>query len=301
MAMTSGQFADLYDSRMKKIFFRNLIDQKKYFAEVANEMSTEKKYELMSSVAGLGYVPQSNEGATYTSDQLVQKYDKTFTPLTYKVNVRITKEAQQDDLSGTFTKIPAMLARSAMATVNRNFALMFDRSQSGSYLGPDGKALCVTDHPLHPDTADTYSNRPSANAVLSLTAIENAVTAQMGYTDDRGIPGDVMSSSIMIPTASYIAASKYLESQKVTGSANNDKNVVNNLGLKLIVNPFLTDTDSWYVLADKSINELFVLWREKPNSKLDSDVNTDDAIYKIRFRVVDGWVDARYVYGSTGA
>jgi len=56
-----------------------------------------------------------------------------------------------------------------------------------------------------------------------------------------------------------------------------------------IPNPFLTDTDSWYLISEKEYNQLVFYWREKPYSKMDTDVLTDDALFKIRARWSKGW------------
>jgi hypothetical protein len=70
-------------------------------------------------------------------------------------------------------------------------------------------------------------------------------------------------------------------------------------GLTYLVNPFITDTDSWFLLADQ--HELMFNWRVRPNFFRGNDVDTQDAKFIGRMRYSLGASDWRGVTGSAGA
>lgn len=289
---------DMYDVRMEKIFYTSLARKIDYKASIFKEMSIENKDIRMSGVSGLGILSTKIEASEYSADEILQLYDKLFTPLTYGGLVRASLEAVEDDRTGKMNIIPAMFGDSQYATIQTTSAAILDNSQSTT--GADSVVLCATNHPINPNSAGTFSNRPTANADLTLTVLEDAITALSETVNARNITDGLIATKLIVAPANRINAKKLLAPGLTPGDGDTTKNVVGDEGLRLIVNPYITDTDSWYLQTNEDQHEMIFIWRRKPSFKYDTDVVTDDALYKSRSRFIPGWVGARGIFGSLG-
>lgn len=297
--MNSGQFVNLYDKNYEKIFYNALGKDTPIYDIVMNVKNIDGQYTKMDGVTGTTLIPKATgEGSEYALDQIFMKNGKTFTPSTRKVRVRITQEAYEDDKTNSLSMVPMMLGESLGATTEQEVAYIFDRAQNGSYTGPDGKVLAATDHTFSDGSGNTWSNRPSTNSALTLTALEAAITNIKNTPNDRNIKLKLIPKILMVSQTDEIAARKILES-KETLTQDKISNVVSTMGLRLVVNPYMNDTTrAWVLLTDKEYHQLMLVWRIKPTQKMDADINTDDVLYKCRSRFDSGWVDARGGYQS---
>lgn len=299
MVALRASFADLYSKDFDKIHVTTLMKLDPIYPKISMVETDNSYYVKKSGISGTGYLPSKNEGSAISSDDIYQGYDKTFTHTTYSMLVRCSYEAWQDDRTGSLKKIPNFLARSAVGTMDyRQGVDVFDMSQTTALA--DGKVLCATDHP-RPDGGTAQSNRPTSNADISITALEAGIVAGGSLLDYRGLPMPIKFDTLMICPGDEITTRKLLETKEMPGGAQNDKNIVNTYGLRLIVNPYLTDTDSWYLMATGAdINQNYFIVREAPNSLTKNDDTTDDGLYQVRCRFSCGPTDWRWVYGSTG-
>jgi len=71
--------------------------------------------------------------------------------------------------------------------------------------------------------------------------------------------------------------------------------------LSFMVSHYLTDPDSWFLVADKGVHSLNFFWREKARFDNSDDFDTGDAKYKAFQRFVAGVSDWKGVFGSQGA
>lgn len=301
--VNKSSIANLISKDYDKIFLDNFQKMENRYRDIFNIVASQDGYNKFSALTGLGLVPVKKEGVNFTFDEPKQKYSKTFIPVTYSMGVRITKEAYDDDRSGHLRKIPAMLSQSAAATLETNAAAILDRSQNSSYLGPDGKVLCATDHPLYGSSSVTsFANRPASNVALSVSALEQAIAAIRTTPNDQGVPMGLVPRYLLIAPANWATAVQLLKNADKAGTANRDTNAIKTVGLTPIIWDYITDTDSWYLLTEKQFHQLMIIMREKINTfSYPAPDNTMDAIYGVRFRTDMGWVSAAGIYGSIGA
>ena len=295
-----SQIPDLVSQDFLKIFDDSLKSKPPVFSNIYDVQSSKHKYEKISGVTGLPLLAAKDEGAEPGNGSLKQKYDKEYLHTTYALTTRITREAFDDDLSGQLRKIPMLQAVSARETVENTAAAVFDRSQNGSYLGPDGKVLCATDHPRA--DGGTWSNRPSSNADLGVTVLEAALSAMRRTVDDYGNPMGTMPDMLLLPPEGEWQAIQLLKNAEKSNTASRDINAIKTRGLAYLIWDNLTDDDSWYILTPKQQRQLIFFWREKIGTSVYSAPdNTLDAVHQVRCRFSLGWVDARGIYGSIGA
>jgi hypothetical protein len=165
----------------------------------------------------------------------------------------------------------------------------------------DGKALCVTDHPLV--SGGTNSNRPTVAADLNETSLEAAVIQISQWTDERGLLISAKPRKLVVPPQLMFTATRLLETEGRVGTADNDLNAIRNNGSipgGYTVNHYLTDTDAWFLLTDIP-NGLKHFVRTPMSTSMDADFDTGNARYKARERYSFGVSDSLGIFGSPGA
>lgn len=292
----SNNIADLLDPSFRAIFFKTLETEPKY-NKIFKVMPSKMKAEKLSGISGFGLPATKEQGKTITYDDPVQKYDKTFTHVTYALGFRVAAEAYDDDLSGALAQMPKELAKSCIAGKETIHAQHFDRSQNASYTGADGKVLCATDHPLV--GGGSQSNRPTTNADLAVTVLEDALTAMRQTVNDRGIVTPIKPKLLIIPSSLIWVAKQLLKNEDKAGTTNRDINAIKDEGLEYLVWDNLTDTDSWYLLAED--HGLISFTRKAITMDSDTDFDTKDAKFSTDYRDSSGWIEYVGIYGSIGA
>jgi hypothetical protein len=83
------------------------------------------------------------------------------------------------------------------------------------------------------------------------------------------------------------------------GTTDNEVNALLEKDIQYTVNHYLTDTDSWFLLADE--HKINFFWRRKPEFFKGNDFDTQDAKFQSAMRFSVGFSDFRGVTGDTGA
>jgi len=298
MTMLRGSFGDLMAPGLRALFMNKFGEKPPQYTRLYNMNTSQRQYEDDSYVAGFGLLVDKSEGASSTYDDPIQGYDKRYTHTTRSLAYRITKEMIEDDLYRAIQKLPAALARSTRATIETDAANMFNNGFVTTYdTGGDAKELFATDHPLV--GGGTQKNELSTAADLSETSLEQAMIDLRATTDDRGILLNLMPKKLVIAPSNEWNAKKILNSTQEPSTGNNAINPANSLGLEIVVNDYLTDSDAWFILCDE--HELNWFWRVTPDHYQGNDFDTDDAKYKVRARWSRGWSMPWGAFGSPGA
>jgi hypothetical protein len=106
----------------------------------------------------------------------------------------------------------------------------------------------------------------------------------------------------VVPTADAFVAQKILETEYAVGSADNDVNVVSDsaIPVSLVVNPYLTDPNAWFVKTDVE-NGLMYVDRLAPEPDRDNKFDTKSLQFSVYGRFIVVTADPRGLYGSPGA
>jgi len=234
-------------------------------------------------------------------DNAQEAFTARYTHETIAMGFSVTEEAIEDNLydslSSRYTKA---LARAMAYTKQVKAATILNGAFSGTTYG-DGKALCVTDHPLV--GGGTNSNRPAVAADLNETSLEAAVIQLAGWTDERGLLIAAKPRKLVIPPALQFVATRLLDTEGRVGTADNDLNAIRNNGSipeGFTVNHYLTDTDAWFLTTDVP-NGLKHFVRTPMSTSMDADFDTGNSRYKARERYSFGVSDPLGIFGSPGA
>ena len=266
--------------------------------------NSNRAVEYSQGIGELGEVPEYNssnaegEPAAIPYDTFNPLYEKTFTHKEYAKGLAVERKLIEDDQTGMIQRRASTLGNAFGITVAKHKSSVFNNAFSSSYLGADGKALCATDHPSRPtDTSTTFSNK--GTTALADSAVTATIQAGKRLTDDRGNEFPVFYDTLYVPIELEATAWTIVNSLNKSGTADNDANFVRSTGMKVVVDPYLSDANNWFMI-DSQLSPLHLLffWRVAPEMALDpaSDYNLV-ARYRGYMRYSYGWDDWRFVYG----
>lgn len=270
-------------------------------SEIYETESSERSFEEEVKLSGFGAAPVKPEGSSISFDTAQESFTARYNHETVGMGFSITEEAVEDNLydslSARYTKA---LARAMAYTKQTKAAALlntgFDTFQSG-----DGVTLFNTAHPTV--AGGSNSNRPSTNADLNETSLEQAVIDIAAFKDERGLLIAARPRKLIVPPALMFVATRLLQSEMRTGTADNDINaLVNNGSIPegFRVNHYLTDTDAFFLTTDIP-NGLKHFERTPMTTQMDGDFDTGNVRYKARERYSFGVSDPLGMYASPGA
>lgn len=271
----------------------------KEYTRIFDVRTSDKAYEKVAELTGLGLASVKAEGASIVYDKPGQGPETTFTHVTYGLGFIMTREAEEDnqykDIAENNTKA---LTWSMWTTKEIVHANIIDRAANGSYVGGDGVSLASASHP----TANgTQSNLLTA-ADLSEAALEDAMTVIMAAKNSRGLPIAIRPTRLIVSPGQIFNATRILSSDGRVGTADNDVNAIKALGMvpEIVVNHYLTDLDSW-ALQTNVPNGLISFQRRALDLEKDSDFDTENKKMKGTERYSAGWGDWRAIFYNQGA
>jgi len=269
--------------------------------EIYETETSERSFEEEVKLSGFAAAPVKNEGAAIAYDNGQEAWTARYTHETIAYGFSITEEAMEDNLydslSARYTKA---LARSMAYTKQVKAAYPLN-SGFTSYNSGDGVTLFSTAHPLV--SGGYNSNRPATASDLNETSLEAAVIQIAAWTDERGLLIAARPRKLIIPPANMFIATRLLETELRTGTADNDINAIKSNGSVpegYTVNHFLTDPNAWFLTTDVP-NGMKHFVRSPLATSMDGDFDTGNARYKARERYSFGVSDPLGIFGSPGS
>lgn len=261
--------------------------------------SSDRSFEEELKLAGFGAAPIKTEGASVQYDTAQESYVTRYTHVTIAMGFALTEEAFEDNLYGSLSqRYTKALARSMAYTKQLRAAAILNDGFT-TYNTGDGVTLFSTSHPL--TGGGVNGNRVAAD--LNETALENALIAIQGWTDDRGLLVNLMARKLVIPRNLQFIAERLMATSLRPATADNDVNALKNMGMLpegYVVNNFLTDTNGWFIKTDCPDGaKMFVRSPMKTGQEVDFD--TGNMKYKARERYSFGVSDPLAFYGSSGS
>jgi hypothetical protein len=278
------------------------------YAKYENEHSefyetetSERSFEEEVKLSGFGAAPVKPEGSAITYDNAQDSFTARYNHETVAMGFSITEEAMEDNLydslSARYTKA---LARGMAYTKQVKAASLlntgFTTFQSG-----DGVTLFNASHPTV--AGGNNANRPTVDADLNETSLEQAVIDIAAYKDERGLLIAARPRKLIVPPSLMFVATRLLQTENRVGTADNDLNALRTNGSipdGYRVNHYLTDNDAWFLTTDVP-NGMKHFVRVAMSTSMDGDFDTGNVRYKARERYSFGVSDPLGIYGSQGA
>jgi len=300
MPINSTIMVDTLDANLNEMHQDGLNGWGEEYRKVFNVESSDKQSEKDSLVSGFGLFQEKAEGSAADYDTLYTGISKTYVHTTYALGYEITEEAIEDNLRTpeTFDKLPTALSRSAEETVEITAFNVFNNGFTTN--GFDGVPLLSASHPVL--SGGTQANKPSTDADLSVTSLTAAITAIEKLEDERGLKQPTKAVTLLVPVDLWNIADELLGSEYKPYVANNERNALQEKDLQYFVSHYLTDTDAWFLLAEKSKHKLKFFWRVKPGAlRRGTDFDSTNLKHLQRMRFSVGYSHYMGTYGSAGA
>jgi len=271
-------------------------------AEIYDTETSERSFEEEVKLSGFSAAPVKDEGSAISYDNAQEAWTARYNHETIALGFSITEEAVEDNLydslSSRYTKA---LARAMAYTKQVKAAAVLNNGFDSNYTGGDGVELFSTAHPLV--SGGNNKNEPDTASDLNETSLESAIIRIGGWTDERGLLIAARPMKLIVPSALQFVATRLLETELRTATADNDTNAIRSMGAisqGFTVNHYLTDTDAWFLKTDVP-NGLKHFVRTPMQTSMDGDFDTGNARYKARERYSFGFSDPLGMFGSPGA
>lgn len=271
----------------------------KEYTRIFDVRTSDKAYEKVAELTGLGLASVKAEGASIVYDKPGQGPETTFTHVTYGLGFIMTREAEEDnqykDIAENNTKA---LTWSMWTTKEIVHANILNRATNGSYLGGDGVSLASASHP---SINGNWSNLLTP-ADLSEASLEDAMTTIMAARNSRGLPIAIRPVRLIVSPGQIFNATRILSTDGRVGTADNDVNAIKALGMvpEIVVNHYMDDLDAW-ALQTNVPNGLISFQRRALDLEKDSDFDTENRKSKATERYSAGWGDPRAIFYNPGA
>lgn len=306
MAMSAGNlgmramYTDLFSSRLaflNEILFQNFNAPDVKYSQVFNVQDSNMPYEEKTGITGFGMFGKKTEGEKIDFDTRLQAYDKRLTHEVWAKGYQFTMEMMRDDMDGIIRNTAPELARAALSTIETDAFSDFNNA-FGTLTTPDGGGTALlASHTLRQD--GTFSNLLTGD--ISQTGIQNALDKFADMRDERNLIIRGEARQLLIPTALQWVTHEILRSQLRSDTANNAVNALNQVGLNVVVSPYLTDSNAWFVMSDPSQHQLVYYWRDDPYTDSALDFDTRNMKTAMLFSMSHGAFDWRNIVGSAGA
>ena len=306
MTVTRAAFAALLEPGLRAVqndtdYLRRAVIGTAFYGETAN---SQKADETFQEVSGIGDYQVKSEGGSVTYTDPINGSQVILVHVRRSNGYKITQEM----LDHNQYKQALDLERSLQiagnddvevayhSVLNNAFSTTDDTAIGFEAVGFDGLALCSTAH-TRLDAGATQANRPSTDADLSWTTLADGVIQFQLWRDNRGRRVISMPRKLVVHPNDSLTAKELLGSPNKPGTANNEINALAG-EVAVIVTPYLTDTDSWFLLGDNLPTKWF--WDVSPRTAMEDDFDLEI----IKRKRVHGfsmghttWVG---VYGTSG-
>lgn len=259
----------------------------------------------IGTVSGFGLFTEKPEMVSPDEDDIYEGNTARVAATTFAKQHVVSKEAIEDDMGDGIiaARVPEILkaARATRETLGHDLVNSGFSGVGSTVTTPDGVTLFSASHLPITGTGST-DNLLATD--LSESELELAITKLKSMTNDRGIPILQTPVKLLVPTALEWTAAKILQTEQAAGGGDTSVGLIYNTqtsrqGIQLIVSPYITDSDSWFLFGDShGLN-----WYDRTQVENYSDVDEKlKAVYVgASFRCAQAATDWRGVVGSPGA
>jgi hypothetical protein len=303
MAISRAQLVKELEPGLNALFGLEYKRYENQHAEIYNIESSDRAFEEEVMLSGFGNAQVKGEGAGISYDDAQETFTARYTHETIALAFAITEEAIEDNLydrlASRYTKA---LARSMANSkqVKAVSPLINGLPSTDAFDSGDGVSLFNTSHTT---LGGSFANTLATQADLNETSLEQSLIDIGEMTDERGLLIAAKGVKMIVPPENQFNAERLMKSQGRTGTADNDINAVNSMGMipqGYRVNNYLTDADSWYIITDVP-NGMKMFVRTPLNTAMEGDFDTGNVRYKARERYSFGVSDPRGIFGVEGA
>ncbi len=298
--MRTSNFSDLLVPGINKILLMWAKKRPITCTQWLRVESSDRSYEDDLVMAGVGSVPQKDEGDPIAFSDFMNGDTRRFTHDEWALGFAVTEIMREDNQYKKETELfTEALYKSMRNRVEVQGYGVLNNGFGTTMTTWDGLSLFNTAHTLV--RGGTQANRPTVEADLDVSSLQAAIETCRNWTDDEGQYVDIEPRKILVNTNGRWMCREILQSPKKPHTLNNEINAILEDDLSYMDTPFLTDTDAWFLLTDPSDHQLKLFWRRKPRLKSWDDEDTGNANFAISSRFSVGATHHLGAYGTQGA
>ena len=303
MAISRAQLVKELEPGLNALFGLEYKRYENQHAEIYNVESSDRAFEEEVMLSGFGNAQVKGEGQGIAFDDAQETFTARYTHETVALAFAITEEAIEDNLYDRLASRYTKAVARSMANSKQVKAvspLINGLPSTDSFDSGDGVSLFNTSHTT---LGGSFANTLATQADLNETSLEQSLIDIGEMTDERGLLIAAKGVKMIVPPENQFNAERLMKSQGRTGTADNDINAVNSMGMipqGYRVNNYLTDADSWYIITDVP-NGMKMFVRTPLNTAMEGDFDTGTVRYKARERYSFGVSDPRGIFGVEGA
>ncbi len=315
--MNNSAFKLHVDKTIDKMFYAELARKKKYYPALFTAKDAPPGVDYTeATLSELGLARSIVEGGRVETDIPAEGNKVTRTYSKVGLAVQLTQELLDDDLTGKWQQIPSKLVDSIEEKIEYDCAKVlsggFDTSK-----GQDGNYLFLATHARLKSPVVVNNLGTSA---LSSTSLQAVFDYGQTFLGENGFIRPIRPKTVVIHPSLMWVANDLLKATgrvwdyssaangTVVGSATalaatptGQRNLVNpSSGIvdswNIIVNPYLTDKESWFVLFEDF--DLSLLWKWRAKLETDGDFGTGNKVYKATARYTAFSNKYQYMFGS---
>jgi hypothetical protein len=261
---------------------------------------TPRQYHEEPVLYGFGAAPELPDGTAVTYQAggvlFIKRYVYKVYGLAFALTKVLTEDGDHIRIGQTYAK---HLAQSLIETKETLAANILNRAFNGSYQGGDGVSLIANNHPI---TNGTFSNQLTTAANLSQTSLEQMLIQIRNAVDNNGKRIRLQPKALVLSPSNVFQGEVLLKSALRVGTANNDINPINSMGLLSEGQKNLsriTSATAFWIKTDAP-EGLKLMRRRALEKSMEGDFDTDSMRYKATERYDLGWTDPRCLFGTPG-
>lgn len=298
MPLTEEQYIE-WEGNIQNTFDVAVKAEPDYNAMVFNMPKSTRAAEHHRGLGALGMMQEFNGALNY--DTIAKGFPKEYrhVPYTNALEVQWTlfEDKEYEEIKAKIND----LSDSTYNTLQYHGASVFNNAFDSTVTGPDGVALCATNHHLRADSTDDHQSN-TGTADMDIDAITDIQKAGMQMVDDRGNLMPINYDTIICGAHWMDTAKKIVGSEKEPFTTDNQINT--HKSLKLIVNPWITGK-KWFMASMKLVkggNGLNFYLRQDPrNLERASDFDALILKWRVVGRWSYGWNRHYCIYGQNPA
>jgi hypothetical protein len=306
VAQTRGTFSSLHDNTDRLIYVmldRQLKRLPNIWKKYTRVEDSDRMTEITQGVVGFDDIPEKPEGEPYASVTLRPGHEKRLTHTTFGRMFDVTKEALEDDRHKQLSKHAMWFMFAAGYVQERRAANLFNNGFTTETTG-DGVAAFSTAHVLA--GGGSFRNRPSTDAALSWNSLRDAIVDFATETkhDSGQLAMAVEDLYLIVPPQLEMLADRIVNSTQLPGTDANDRNAIKaRRNIEIVVNPLLTSSTAWFLLAKNKDAHGCMAYERVPITIEETlmDVRTRNRSTPVRFRMSWGWEFGQNAWGTSGA
>lgn len=282
----------LLDPAVKATFFKQYADTPIMWNRIATEVESSKDIE---AYAWLGSSPAMREWTDERQPAGLKEYNFTVTNLTYENSIAVKRSQLEDDQKGQIMVRVQELAMEARKHTDRSVITKL----AANGLCYDGQNFIDTDH--SEEASGSQSNK--GTTALALAEYGVARAAMMGFKDTNGTVQGIIPDLMLVPPALEQTGRQILTAEMISDATTTISNTWRGTA-ELMVSPFLTDTNNWYLMYTKGVVKPMLVQTRTPvefgRLEKDSDEGfmRDRFIYGTRERKAFAVGQWRFCYGE---